>query len=428
MADTTALGTRLSNLEVSPQFEPYSKVIINIDEETAITVGDDTGRALEINNPFGTEEMANAMLASLRGYQYQPYEAEGAHLDPAAEIGDGVSMKGNYGGIYKRNRAFGRLMKAEIAAPEDEEIDHEYQFESPTDRRVRREFGNVKASLLITNNMIQSEVTRASRAEGELSSRITQTEQEISANVVARENTNYSSFGWSLTASGHKWYANGTEVMSVTASGLTVNGTINSTSGTIGGFSIGRDNIHNGVESIYDIDHDGVYIGTNGIRLGRGGAFNVDSGGSLTAFSASLTNCSIDGNLTVGGYPISAYNLYNGANQASSNYSSWNSTASTVGAGSSMWNSTASTVSGGASMWNSAAYSTSAGGYCYTGAGYGYNFNSATYGSYVSGYWIADSIVGRSGGTLGSSTGSSVVIKGRGVYWTTINGVNVLSG
>lgn len=177
----------MSNLDVSPQFDTYSKVIIHIDDDTQVSVGDDSGRVFEIDNPLGTQALAQEMLAKLRGFRYQPYQADGALLDPAAEIGDAVNTPSSYGGIYTRNRTFGRLMKADISAPHDEEINHEYQYESPQERKYKREMGDVRASLIIQSNMIQAEVVARQNADNEMSSRITQTSDAITAEVSARQ-------------------------------------------------------------------------------------------------------------------------------------------------------------------------------------------------------------------------------------------------
>ena len=187
MSDVINLGTRMQNLDVSPQFDTYSKVIIHIDDDTQVSAGNNSGRTLEVDNPLGTQALANEMLARLKGFRYQPYQADGALLDPASEIGDAVNTPSVYGGIYTRSRTFGRLMKADVSAPHDEEINHEYEFESPTERKFKREMGDVRASLIIQSNMIQAEVVARQNADNEMSSRITQTADAITAEVVARQ-------------------------------------------------------------------------------------------------------------------------------------------------------------------------------------------------------------------------------------------------
>lgn len=270
---------RVSELNKSPQFDSYSKVIIHIDDENEITVGDDYGRTLEFTNPFGTRQMAVDLLAKLRGFQYQPFTASGALLDPAAEIGDGVAVKDVYGGMYTRVRTFNRLMKADISAPHDEEINHEYQFETPQERKIKRQFGDVKATFAIQAGLIEARVSKTS-PEGQ------------------------TSFSWALDDTSHKWYANGNEVMSVSASGLKVKGRIEATSGYIGngtsGFTISARALYNGMTSFGDTSHNGVYVGVDGISLGKG-KFKVDASGNLTASSGTFTGNVRAGSIQYGG-------------------------------------------------------------------------------------------------------------------------------
>lgn len=290
MSDVVSVARRVSKVDVSPQFDSYSKVIIHVSDETTYEVGDDTGRTLELDNPFGTQAMAAEILQKLTGFQYQPYDAQGALLDPAAEIGDAVNMRGAYGGIYTRERTFGRLMKADVSAPHDEEINHEYQYETPEERKFARQINDVKASLIIANDRIDASVSQTGGEQ--------------------------SSFGWSLTSDAHRWYANGREVMAVTASGLKVSGTVDATDGHIGGFSISATAIYNNISQFGGSQSNGVYLGVNGIQLGQN--FKVDTGGNVTA-----NNMTLNGTLMVGGSAITAATLRSGAQSAYSNGGYW---------------------------------------------------------------------------------------------------------
>ena len=393
MSDVINLGTRVSNLDVSPQFDTYSKVIIHIDDDTQVSVGDDSGRVLEIDNPLGTQALAQEMLAKLRGFRYQPYQADGTLLDPAAEIGDAVNTPSIYGGIYTRSRTFGRLMKSDISAPCDEEINHEYDFESPQERKYKREMGGVRASLIIQSNMIQAEVVSRENADNEMSSRITQTADAITAEVVARQtaidgltstmNSRFTqtanaisaevsrattaegnlsaslsiqaseiaakvsasggggSFSWVMNSSSHTWKSNNTDVMRISASGLWLKGQIEASSGKIGGFDIGANALtYNGLNWGDTSKNYGAYIGQSGIQLGKN--FKVDNAGNVSA-----TNMTLTGTLTIGGSTITADALRQGAQQSYNNYGSWNGTSSYVNNNGSYW-------SGGASNGNSA--------------------------------------------------------------------------
>ena len=351
MSDVVGLARNVGLVEVSPQFDNYSKVVIHVDDDTVIEVGNDTGRALEFSCPWGTQAMATAILASLTGYQYQPYKAKDALLDPAAEIGDAANIRGSYGGIYARNRNFNELMPADISAPQDEEINHEYQYESPERREFKRSIDDVKASLIIANDRIDASVTQTGGDN--------------------------SSFGWSLTSTGHKWYANGNEVMAVTASGLKVTGEVQATTGKIGGFNISASAIWNNISSFGGSQSSGVYLGTNGIQLGQ--RFKVDTSGNVTA-----TRLTVD-TLYIGGSAVSAATLNARANNGNSAYS-----------------------------WTS-----SNGSYCTGGAGYGYNYNSAINGnSYSSG--LKPNYISASYIKSTYSTFSQMTFNGYDVRWSYI--------
>ena len=134
----------------------------------------------------------------------------------------------------------------------------------------------------------------------------------IRASVVSKTGGNnvQNSFAWSLTDSGHYWYANGSQdpVVEITASGLKVRGEVHATTGYIGsdsqGFEIGASYIRNGMTSYSDTEHNGVYIGTDGISLG-GGNFKVDANGNITASSGTFTGNVYAENIqhgAVGGY------------------------------------------------------------------------------------------------------------------------------
>ena len=368
MPDIVNVLQRVDNVEVAPPFNTYSKVVISIDDDTEASAGtSDTGRTLDLTNPlFGSASVAQKTLNRLQGIQYQPYKADGAILDPAAELGDAIEANGVFGGIYTRDRLFSRLMKASVSAPHDEEINHEFQFETPVERKLKRQMGDVKAEFEIQATQIAAKVSQVG-------------------------GTN-SSFGWTLTSTSHTWYSGNTQVMKVNSSGLEVKGKITATSGYIGngsqGFEITSTAIRNGMTSLTDTTHNGIYIGTNGIALGKG-KFKVDTSGNITAsgirLQGTLTFLNADG--TTAG-TMSAADLRQGALRANNGYSNW----------------------------NSAYTSTSAGGYCYGGAGGGYSWNNAKVGNEVASYFRARTFVADTATISGSGVGK---------YTATISGVTI---
>lgn len=65
-------------------------------------------------------------------------------------------------------------------------------------------------------------------------------------------------------------------------------GALSSDNVTVGGFTLSASSLRNGMTSFDDTTHDGVYVGIDGIALGKG-AFKVDKYGSLTATSGKFT-------------------------------------------------------------------------------------------------------------------------------------------
>lgn len=305
---------RAQNMEISEQFDGYSGVRIfvgtNDDGENVIyESGDTNGRTLEIKNPFGTQEMADNILADIQGYQYQPMSAESALLNPAAEIGDGVTVNGVYSGIFVRATQFGRLMASDISAPTDEEIEHEFAVESPSERQYTRFVQQTRAMLKITNLAIEAEVSARTAADTAINATLSVQATQIAAKVSKQSPSGQTSFGWNLTDTSWTVFSGNTSnvVLRATSSGLEVKGTITATSGTIGGFTIGSTSIFsNGMSDMYSGQTYGVHVGTDGIKLGQN--FKVWTNGNVEANNMTLT-----GDLTVGGYPISAYALRQGA-------------------------------------------------------------------------------------------------------------------
>lgn len=281
--DSVNIGSNLQSLEVSPAFETYAGVIIHIDEvddTLVITAGDTsgaTGRVLEMLNPWATQAMANRILQDIQGWQYKPYTASAAEIDPAAEIGDGLSASGMYSGIYTQNIHFTRRNLSEASAPQSEEVAHEYGYETKVSRQYTRSTKQIRASLRINAENIEARVTKQS-PEGQ------------------------SSFGWDLQNDRWEIFDSSRTILRASSSGLEVFGKIEAESGHIGGedgFVITASAIYKNLSKFGGSQTSGVYIGTDGIQLGQG--FKVDSMGNLAASSGKFTGTVYAGSIQHGG-------------------------------------------------------------------------------------------------------------------------------
>lgn len=269
MFDKFIIGSAADSLKISDPLSAYSRVTLKVADGVEYTAGTDSGRELISENPFGTQKMANDMLARINGFSYQTYTATGAILDPAAEIGDAVQVKGTYGGIYSVSKSYGKMIRADVSAPGSEEIDESVPYKSHETRKVERQFIETRAQLKIQADQISAEVSARIEQGDELTSRLDIQSDQISARVTKTGGSS-SSFGWELLDDSWTVKANNTTVFQITESGAEVRGKITALSGKIGGFDIQSDYLSYNNQDWNDTNSQGIYIGVKGIQCGPG--------------------------------------------------------------------------------------------------------------------------------------------------------------
>ena len=158
MSDKIFLGSNVGELETGDMPANITRVNLSVDSDHYYTAGDDTGRAIEVTCPWGSQEMANSILASVSGKTYQPYTATDALLDPAAEIGDAVTIGGYYSVIADISTSFDRACAPTISAPESDEIDDEYPYESREKRETDRQLAQTRSLISKTSEEIMLSV------------------------------------------------------------------------------------------------------------------------------------------------------------------------------------------------------------------------------------------------------------------------------
>lgn len=305
MAESFNLLRRVKSLDISPELSGYSGVVIFAGQDEdgnniEYRAGDRTGTVLEITNEWGSQAQADAIYRKIRGFKYQPYKAGGTSIDPSAEIGDAVTVSDIYSGVFAKKTTFGRHIRTDLEAPSKEEVEHEFQIQSPTNRQYERFTRSVRASLSITASKIAAEVEDRQEADNLLRATLNIHAQEIEAKV-SKEGGNSSSFGWKLTATGWSVYGNGSEKFRVDKKGAYVNGEIRATTGKIGGFDIKSNYLSYNGQTWGGTNSTGAYIGQSGIQLGKN--FRVDMSGNLTAARGTFGSLSVNSSgSTVGTY------------------------------------------------------------------------------------------------------------------------------
>lgn len=156
MSDKTFVGLDITGFENTGKYRPVSRVTLMVDDENVYTAGDDTGLELTSSCPHATQKMVNALLAQLQGYQYQSFTADAANLDPAAELGDGVTVNGVYSIISQLDddgRGF-----PDISSPGEVALEEEYPAAGPMTQEFNRQIAETRSQITKTAEEIRLEV------------------------------------------------------------------------------------------------------------------------------------------------------------------------------------------------------------------------------------------------------------------------------
>lgn len=153
--DKIYLGRNIADFAPGITSQPITKVELLDDSGNMVAEsGSGTGRTLTALQPDGTAAMAASILARVTGYTHRGYKGESALLDPAAELGDGISVNGYYVPLVAQDLTFSPLLACDISAPDADEIDDEYPYKSQTQRQIERVYAQSKALIAKTSDEI----------------------------------------------------------------------------------------------------------------------------------------------------------------------------------------------------------------------------------------------------------------------------------
>ena len=138
--------------------QPISGIELMVDDKNMYFAGNDDGYVMTIDCPYGTQEMANDLLAKAKGFEYQGFTAEQVILPPETELGDGVTVAGVYGMIARRSFKFTPGMTSNIEAPRELEVQHEYKYSSPQQRKTERQIAETRSLITKTAEEIKLEI------------------------------------------------------------------------------------------------------------------------------------------------------------------------------------------------------------------------------------------------------------------------------
>lgn len=164
-ADSHTLGLDLVTDQDGKTLPAVSRVTFSVDSEHVYSAGADGGLELTADVSGLTQDSAEAavtrVLTSLIGYEYQMYTAEAAGLDPAAEIGDAVSVGGTDSGVTSAliSSVLASVSDAgsgypDIAAPGEAENPDEMPAAGPVSSAFAQQLAQTKSYILKTTDAI----------------------------------------------------------------------------------------------------------------------------------------------------------------------------------------------------------------------------------------------------------------------------------
>lgn len=153
------VGARAQNIDIGAEVPAITRVNLAVDSDHIYTAGNDTGRTLEVECPWGTQDMADNILATMSGIQYRPYAAQRALVDPAFEPGDAVSVGGLYSQIINSDITYNGAGLANVEAPDLDELDDEYPAQQIHASSFERQLAYTRSLISKTVGSITLEVT-----------------------------------------------------------------------------------------------------------------------------------------------------------------------------------------------------------------------------------------------------------------------------
>ena len=123
------------------------KVTLYPDSNTQYSAGD-TGYEIQADCIYATQEICNYVRGVLNGVTYLPYSAGTAFFNPALELGDSVKPNGNASIMASAAFTVGVSMNADIEAPIETEVNHEYPYQARTreERMNAKSFSEIRKS------------------------------------------------------------------------------------------------------------------------------------------------------------------------------------------------------------------------------------------------------------------------------------------
>lgn len=156
------LGVNVYSIKTGRAVPKCNKVTMDVTDESYLESVDSelpAGSELSCECVWGLQEICNDVLTEVQKLTtYRPFEATGAVITPLAELGDSVTINGTRYILAHQELTLSSAWISTISSPGENEIDHEYHYESSSSRDTRRRLANTALQLSITMEGIDSKV------------------------------------------------------------------------------------------------------------------------------------------------------------------------------------------------------------------------------------------------------------------------------
>ena len=138
-------NTPVMSCNVLGEAVTIGRVTLYPDSETQYTSGS-SGYEIQADCIYATQRICDHVRNLLRGVTYLPYSAGTAFFDPALELGDSIKPNGNLSVLASATFTVGVSMSANIEAPIDTEVNHEYPYQtrSKEERKLANSFSEIR--------------------------------------------------------------------------------------------------------------------------------------------------------------------------------------------------------------------------------------------------------------------------------------------
>ena len=172
---TLNLNLDTQQFEDSPALDAVTGVHLETEMGTVMQSGDASGYMVKaICDVSSTTGVSELCLSKIEDYVFRPFSAGTAYLDPLADLGDPLKVDNTIYQIMSINWTLEKMPTADVSAPYDNEIDHEYTVPNQDTKTYR------KAMSLVDEKMDDYVPW------GEMSTAIEQNEQAV---VIAASHT-----------------------------------------------------------------------------------------------------------------------------------------------------------------------------------------------------------------------------------------------